>query len=106
MAAIQRDFLHGFVVNYLTEAGGRRLHNRCVGIDFHLLGHLTDFEWNIFGNRGRHVKFEFLDHSLAKSRGADFDVVRANRKAGEEICASAVCLRSPLFSRVHIAGRT
>ncbi len=63
MAAVQWDFLHGFVVYDLAHAGRGGIDEGGLGNNLDLLRGFANFQLNILSERGSHIELEIGDHS-------------------------------------------
>src|SRR4029077_8587809 len=80
VAAIQRYFLHGFVVNHLADGDGAVVYHWRLGGDGHLRSHLAELERNILSDSGAYIQDEVADGDGLKILFAYGDFIWTGRK--------------------------
>ena len=98
MPTVERNFLHGFVVDNLPRAGGSDIDKRGLGGDHNFFPGFSDFQLNVLGDRGRHLKFEVGDFRRLKVGCGHLDAIHPDRERREKIRARIIHLRDRCHS--------
>jgi hypothetical protein len=90
VAAIQRNLLHGLVVDHLADLVTGGVHQRLDGDDFHGLRTLPQGKRHVFRYRAGHIEFQPCQHGFLEPGRGDFQLVGSDREGGKKIRARGV----------------